>query len=257
MTGTHDRLNRQLPAVVNNTPIENLAAAKDGVERLGAVFAAECGSSQHSDVIAVLARLRHASIVLGRSLIRAHRIVDNIVALGDRIGVDPIRRQPTALSGTPLTLSSTAQGQAREADFDPQPYLDDMPVFVRDRRRRAKTHGRWPGAGGRTRVLVSGEHDGIYVRVSQRARDMGIIPSGSSLAAASDVELKVAQTMWETWVRTGIASSEILVINKPDGPCQGPFGCDSLLEWLLPPQGRLSVHWPGGRCRDYRGSAES
>lgn len=161
--------------------------------------------------------------------------------------------------GSYAATSSPASSTTRLATpgFDPRPHLEDMPLFTRDRRRRSKTHGRWPGPQGHTRTLVSGEHDGIHLRVNHRAQNMGIIPAGTSLAVASDVELKVAQTMWETWTRTGTTSRETIVINKPEGPCEGRLSCDSLLERFLPPQGELTVYWPGCQHRTYRGGTAS
>jgi hypothetical protein len=40
MTSAYDRLNRQLPTAADNTPIEQLTAAKTIVDRLGLLFAA-------------------------------------------------------------------------------------------------------------------------------------------------------------------------------------------------------------------------
>jgi hypothetical protein len=52
----------------------------------------------------MLARLRNASAVLGQNTARAHQVVANIVALGERIGANPIRRRPS--SGSPARNSA-------------------------------------------------------------------------------------------------------------------------------------------------------
>jgi hypothetical protein len=131
-----------------------------------------------------------------------------------------------------------------------------MPTFTREGWGRPKTHGRWTDANGVTHALLSGEHDGYYLVVNQRAVEIGAIPPGTVLAARSDIELKFAVSMRRTWEQTGIAPKETIVINKPEGPCTGRLGCDGLLNRFLPPGGELTVHWPGGNSRTYRGGGD-
>lgn len=83
--------------------------------------------------------------------------------------------------------------------------------------------------------------------------DLGLIPAGSHLARSGDVELKLAIQMRENWQRTGSVSKETVVINHPDGPCRGRLSCDGLLARYLPPGGELTVYWPGGNVKTYRG----
>ncbi|MGH8792705.1 MAG: DddA-like double-stranded DNA deaminase toxin [Stackebrandtia sp.] len=59
--------------------------------------------------------------------------------------------------------------------------------------------------------------------------------------ALSHAEMKFAAFMR----RTG-RTEETFVINHPDGPCKGAYGCDSLLGRMLAPGSRLTIHWPGG-----------
>jgi hypothetical protein len=143
----------------------------------------------------------------------------------------------------------------RLAAFDLVALLDDMPVFVRDGQTRPKTHGRWVDEDGVVHDLLSGEHDGVYKAVNQRAIDLGIIPAGTGLARAGDVELKFALGMRRTWERTKVAPKEKIVINHPDGPCEGEYSCDGLLSRYLPPGGELTVYWLGGNSRTYRGES--
>jgi hypothetical protein len=62
--------------------------------------------------------------------------------------------------------------------------------------------------------------------------------------------------MRATQQRTGVPPRETIVINKPDGPCKGRLGCDGLLErYCLLLGSELTVHWPGGGVKTYRGAA--
>ncbi|MBT8224498.1 MAG: hypothetical protein HKP61_19440 [Dactylosporangium sp.] len=142
------------------------------------------------------------------------------------------------------------------AGFDPRPCLDQLPVFSRDRRGRTKTHGMWIDEHGVAHDLLSGEHDGMHVQVNKRAVRLGRIPPGAKMFSGSDIELKFAMGMRQTWERTGTIRNEIIVINKPEGPCQGELGCDALLPYYLPPGGTLTVYWPGGNHRTYRGAVD-
>ncbi|MBT8226776.1 MAG: hypothetical protein HKP61_17120 [Dactylosporangium sp.] len=137
--------------------------------------------------------------------------------------------------------------------FDPQPYLDEMPVFVREGRTRPKTHGRWRDRHGATHRLLSG-YDGHYSPlIDQRAIRLGLIPNGAKLLTSGDVEMKFAMARRETWARTGVVTRETIVINNPKGPCSGKLSCDGLLNRYLPPGGELTVCWPGGNHKTYRG----
>ena len=60
--------------------------------------------------------------------------------------------------------------------------------------------------------------------------------------------------MRDEWQRTNTPTREDIVINNPNGPCQGPLGCDALLPRFLPPGSELTVHWPGGQRQTYRGA---
>ena len=144
---------------------------------------------------------------------------------------------------------------ANPAGFDPEPYLAQMPRFTPDASARPKTHGRWTDHTGTTHHLLSGRHDGYHTKVDQHAVALGLIPAGTGLLRSGDVELKFAMRMRERWQHTGTPPRETIVINKPDGPCEGRLGCDALLPRFLPPGGQLTVHWPGG-AKTYRGEGD-
>jgi len=138
------------------------------------------------------------------------------------------------------------------AGFDPERYLARMPRFDPDSGTRPKTHGRWTDHTGTTHDLLSGRHDGYHTKVDQHAVAIGLIPAGTGLARSGDIELRFAIRMRETWQRTGSPPREKIVINNPNGPCEGDLGCDTLLPRFLPPGAELTVHWPGG-TKTYRG----
>ena len=84
--------------------------------------------------------------------------------------------------------------------------------------------------------------------------DWDVFRPGSRCSNRRDVELKFAMRMRETWQVTGVAAKENIVINHPNGPCEGELGCNDLLPSFLPPKSELTVHWPGGGQRTYRGT---
>jgi hypothetical protein len=159
-------------------------------------------------------------------------------------------------SGTALPPADTGPpgGVVPEdpAGFDPEPYWARMLRFDPDSGTRPKTHGRWTDHTGVTHDLLSGRHDGYHTKVDQHAVAIGLIPAGAGLARSGDIEIRFAVRMRETWQRTGSPPRENIVINNPNGPCEGDLGCDTLLPRCLPPGAELTVHWPGG-TKTYRG----
>jgi uncharacterized protein YoxC len=84
---------------------------------------------------------------------------------------------PAATTPPPASASGTG--------FDPQPHLDQMPAFVNDRRRRPKTQGRWVDADGEVHPLLSGEHDGTYRKVNDRAVELASSRPGRRCSPAA------------------------------------------------------------------------
>jgi hypothetical protein len=93
MSGALERLNANLVNAADAVPGELLAAARVRVDELIAIFDEATQPSRHSDVVAALARLRHASAPLGQALARAHQIVAALAAFVTELQLDrPIRR---------------------------------------------------------------------------------------------------------------------------------------------------------------------
>jgi len=92
MTGALGRLSAQLTSAAAQVPGEQLAAAKTRVDELTAVFDEATRPSQQEDVVAALARLRHASDALGKALGRAHGAVAALADLATQWQLAPIRR---------------------------------------------------------------------------------------------------------------------------------------------------------------------
>jgi hypothetical protein len=107
----------------------------------------------------------------------------------------------------------------------------ELPPPIRPGERGRKTHGRWSGADGAIRSIISGR-DELADKARQYLRDMGIprVP-----ARTSDVELKIAAHMRDTGAR-----HVTVVINHQ--PCVGLLGCDRLVPILLPAGHTLTVH---------------
>ncbi|CAM3432834.1 DddA-like double-stranded DNA deaminase toxin [Stackebrandtia soli] len=135
--------------------------------------------------------------------------------------------------------------------FDPTPYFGDMPEMTPKAERRLgqsipKTHGRW--VGGDVLEWASGDDDRARTATEVWA-DCVFHRWGPPKAPTTmyHVEMKFAAFM-----RRSGRTNESLVINHPDGPCEGQYGCDTLIERMLAPGSTLTVHWPGGR-RTYLG----
>lgn len=152
--------------------------------------------------------------------------------------------------------TDTSAPLATGAAFDSRPYLDDMPVMPpKSQRKRGMpqqpTHGRWVAGKEEESELVSGtdaDSQAVDELWSQIRRD-GEIPS---LMIASHIEPKFAMKM-----RRDTLTNERIVINNPDGPCgyglDIQYGCDQLLPRLLPLDSTLTVCWPDGNEKTYRG----
>jgi hypothetical protein len=167
--------------------------------------------------------------------------------------VSALRAMPPPTTTAPA--GAPTQARADASGFDPAPYFAQMPRFDPDATVRQKTHGRWTDSAGTTHHLLSGRHDPYHTMVDQRAAELSLVRPNTGLARSGDIELKFAMRMRETWQRTGMAPRETIVINNPNGPCEGDLGCDALLPRFLPPGGELTVHWPGGK-KTYRGEID-
>ncbi|HWE88065.1 MAG TPA: DddA-like double-stranded DNA deaminase toxin [Pseudonocardiaceae bacterium] len=94
-----------------------------------------------------------------------------------------------------------------------------------------KTHGRWVGADGATRSIISGrDHDSEFAEHELERRGM---PGATT--RPGDVELKLAAHM----LRNGIRHVTVVINHSP---CKGDYGCDTLVPILLPEGSTLTVH---------------
>jgi hypothetical protein len=116
---------------------------------------------------------------------------------------------------------------------------------------RPKTRGIWKDADGNEHDLASGQRSGdgegddpYYQRVVDFMREHRIGRQDADPMVASHVESKFALFMREHGLL-----HETIAVNKV--PCDGDFGCDTLLDRFLPPGGTLTVFGPGGFKKTY------
>lgn len=107
-----------------------------------------------------------------------------------------------------------------------------------------KTHGRWIGADGVERSIVSGR-DADSVNAWEILKERGVDPK-RKLVAIFHAEQKVAGVM----VREKITHATLVINHQP---CYGDFGCDTLLPVLLPAEYSLTVHGPDNYCKTFTG----
>lgn len=129
--------------------------------------------------------------------------------------------------------------------FSQLPDRDASPVS------RPKTRGIWKDADGNEHDLASGQRrgdregeDAYYRQVVDFMREHKIGRQDADPMVASHVEAKFALFMRERGLK-----HETIVVNKT--PCDGDFGCDTLLDRFLPPGGTLTVFGPGGFKKTY------
>ncbi|HVV20116.1 MAG TPA: DddA-like double-stranded DNA deaminase toxin [Pseudonocardiaceae bacterium] len=103
-----------------------------------------------------------------------------------------------------------------------------------------RTTGLFYDPDGHEIRFTSGE-DGDADRVNEILRQVGAaFPGhGAPHPASSHVETKVASRMRDWGVSYGV-----LVINNPGGVCAGIFGCEQVLDAILPPGATIVVWSP-------------
>lgn len=167
-----------------------------------------------------------------------------------------IRSAVEALRGLLTTVTGTTPvaGPPEGPTFNPRRYLDDMPTMTPRAKRRLgepvpKTHGRWVGGQDGLTDWISGEGD-EHADNANRVWAEEVDPQRRTPLplVLSHVEMKFAGFMRSTGRR-----HETLVINHPDGPCKGAYACETLIEPMLAPGSKLTVHWPGDNRRTFTG----
>ncbi|MGH8881227.1 MAG: DddA-like double-stranded DNA deaminase toxin, partial [Stackebrandtia sp.] len=174
-------------------------------------------------------------------------------ALKTRIAA--IRSAVEALRGLLATVTRTSPAPPSErATFNPRRYLDDMPTMTPRAKRKLgepvpKTHGRWVDGEEGLTDWISGEGD-EHADNAKRTWSEKVDPERRTPLplVLSHVEMKFAGFMRRTR-----RQHETLVINHPDGPCKGAYACETLIEPMLAPGSKLTVHWPGDNRRTFTG----
>jgi hypothetical protein len=136
-----------------------------------------------------------------------------------------------------------------ESPSDRQPDTDQVdrlrrelppPITTAERGTGRRTHGRWFGADGVVRSVVSGQDewskyvDAVFDRMGE-----------DRLMVAHHAEMKVAARLHDRFERTGQPQHATLVLNNE--PCKSWKGCAALLPVLLPEGCSLTVHAPNYR----------
>lgn len=122
------------------------------------------------------------------------------------------------------------------------------PIGPAERGTGRKTHGRWIGADGTTREIVSGM-DAASKVVDDVLRSLGY----ARLWIAGHVEMKLAGRLCQQFEATGQQQHATIVQNNV--PCPLDFGCASLLPRILPPGCSITVHAPNYR-QTFNGGAK-
>jgi hypothetical protein len=127
-----------------------------------------------------------------------------------------------------------------------------LPIREESALSRPKTRGLWKDADGKEHQLVSGQRssdgqgdDPYYQQVKDFMREHRIGRQDADPMVASHVEAKFALFMRERGL-----TQETIVVNKV--PCDGDFGCDTLLNRFLPAGATLTVFGPGKFKTTYR-----
>ncbi|MFE2755435.1 DddA-like double-stranded DNA deaminase toxin [Actinosynnema sp. NPDC059335] len=162
---------------------------------------------------------------------------------------------PPAAQPAPTTPAGQPQTTAVPPVVEPPPLL---PEQVEELRRDLpptviggtgqKTHGRWIAPDGSTQRAVSGRDEWTpKINAALAAEGCPRLP----VITEADVELKLAARMREQGAADLAMRHLTLVLNS--APCEGPFGCDSLLPAMLPKGYTLAVHGPDGYYKKFTG----
>jgi len=151
-------------------------------------------------------------------------------------GEGPTARRP----GSP----GKAISPPRISDDEARRLFGKLPVREKTGLSRPKTRGKWIDHNGTEEDLASGEHDEYFEKVNAFLRDNNLGPSKGEIMAPTHVETKFAMRM-----RLNGLTHEAIAVNKL--PCEGKWGCETLLGYILPPGASLTVFGPAGFKRTY------
>jgi hypothetical protein len=134
--------------------------------------------------------------------------------------------------------------QPRLSDDDARRLFGTLPVRERSGLSRPKTRGKWIDHNGVEEDLASGEHDEYFEKVKEFLKENNLGPTKGEIMSPTHVETKFAMRM-----RLNGLKHETIVVNK--FPCEGKWGCETLLGYILPPGATLTVFGPAGFKRTY------
>jgi hypothetical protein len=149
--------------------------------------------------------------------------------------------------------STDASDKTHPADGSPPPRISDadarrlfrkLPVREKSGLSRPKTRGKWVDYDGAEEDLASGEHDEYFEKVKEFLKENNLGPTKGEIMSPTHVETKFAMRMRLNGLR-----HETIVVNK--FPCEGKWGCETLLGYILPPGTTLTVFGPAGFKRTY------
>jgi hypothetical protein len=221
--------------------VGNAASSAESV--ITAISAAKSNGDELSSAIDGVG----AEAAAARARAVAGRLETEAAAMALRLKdlLEEIRRQAQGLQD-PLTGGrgggsgwSGAAANLPPPKYDPRPAIASLPVFERKRGTQPRTHGVLQASDGTRMTFTSGE-DATTPRIREHMwQHTGPAKPPNGFWSESHAELKAALAMSDH----GVKKAD-LAINNPGGPCEGPIGCDGLLERYLQPGSSLTVHWP-------------
>ncbi|HEX4702803.1 MAG TPA: DddA-like double-stranded DNA deaminase toxin [Pseudonocardiaceae bacterium] len=182
---------------------------------------------------------REAVAILDQAVDRANTYLASVAGAGSAPTEPPVAISPAPPAGKPWQLTGE-QVETLRRELPP-------PITPAERGTGRKTHGRWVGADGMTRTVVSGA-DSTAQAAFAWLRQHGVLP-----VSATHAEMKLAYHLRTAAERTGSPHQATIVVNNR--VCAGPLGCATLLPVMLPAGCTLTVHAPNYR-RTFTGGAK-
>jgi hypothetical protein len=222
----------------------HLLAALEPAERASASYARLGAGTTQPDLPAAASEARRSADTIRRALASVDKAADAARAWLASIAGPAVTPNQPARSTTAPTRPAWQLGPAEverlRGELPP-------PIKAAERGTGLKTHGRWVGADGVVRPVVSGVDewsryvDTVFRRLGRRIFTIG-----------PHAEMKVAARLRAEFERTGQPQHATIVLNNE--PCALPKGCATLLPVMLPEGCALTVHAPNYR-RTFTGGA--
>jgi hypothetical protein len=241
-----DEVGRQVRGALDRLPFQGVAGALDNLDAATATVQETVAGSNDSEAAALVDSFQRAANLTRDVQELLHLVQSKMQAYLDRLGgagSSPSTGQ-TGDSGT--SPPSQPRPGKRLAPEDVAELADTLPPPVpKPNPEGKKTHGVWvDGDGKRHRVVSGRDEDATEAWKLLQAQG---IPIRAPAARTSDVEQKLAARM----VRERRMSAEVVINNVP---CEGPYGCDTLVPIILPSGYTLTVHGPNYK-KTFQGGA--